>query len=579
MSRFTRRSFMMIGTAGLTQLVQAKTTPKRKAAAKQRRLLFNWDGSAIHSWGRTVLPDSKGPLTREQFTSLVFTPIENTAVDTLLFSFGSGNVAEYQSNILEWPGQADNFKFPESKSWHGGVEVDPKDQYLNPKNLADSGHNPPAVIVEECRKRGLSAFVSLRMNDCHDGQHPKDTLPNPELPTFKRQNPDWLVEDLDWWSALDYERPAVRNLKLKVIEEFFDRWDFDGIELDWLRHTLNFRRGTERENGKYLTQFMRAVRKSLNEKAAKRGRPIEIAVRIPERVDWCLEGGFEIPTWISENLVDFLILGQGLTELPNLKEFRTLMKTTQLPIYPSVYSYGNGYSLSPDDVIRGSAANLWRDGADGLYAFNWFSYGTWRKSLLNEIANPQLLQKSDKHYTLVHRFEATPRAPGADYIRYNTMLKDAPVPFNLNVAEGAKAVFIPVADDVASKKDKPKQAELWITMDYSQPRDILSVSLGDKILEPADVDVASKWETVGCELFLPPENGMLGFAPNRTVDLHFKALRWNVPLQALVPGRNKFFIHLKKRGAGSEKPLRVTRVELMTRMQDPGVNVSRLRKT
>ena len=170
------------------------------------------------------------------------------------------------------------------KAWHGGIEVDPKDQYLNPKSLADAGHNPPAVIVEECHKRGLGAFVSLRMNDIHDGQHPKGTLPNPELPSFKRINPDWLVDDLDWWTALKFEHPQVRALKLEVVEEFFDRWDFDGIELDWLRHTLYFRRGTERENGKYLTRFLRAVRQSLNRKGAERGRPIEVAVRIPERV-------------------------------------------------------------------------------------------------------------------------------------------------------------------------------------------------------------------------------------------------------------------------------------------------------
>jgi len=105
--------------------------------------------------------------------------------------------------------------------------------------------------------------VSLHMNDCHDGQHPRGTLPNPELATFKRLNADWLVDDLDWWTALDYRQPKVRALKLRVVEEFFDRWDFDGIELDWLRHTMNFPRGTERENGKYLTEFVRAVRGSL----------------------------------------------------------------------------------------------------------------------------------------------------------------------------------------------------------------------------------------------------------------------------------------------------------------------------
>ena len=563
-----------MGAGGVAQLLHAKAKRSpSKSTAKKRRLLFNWDGSMIHAWGRTALPHSYGPITREQFTSLVFSPIENTAVDTLLFSFGSGNVAEYQSNVLEWPGEADRFKFPESKSWHGGIEVNPKDQYLNPKSLADAGHNPPAVIVEECRKRGLDAFVSLRMNDIHDGQHAKGTLPNVELPTFKRINPDWLVEDLDWWSALNFAHPRVRALKLKVVEEFFDRWDFDGIELDWMRHSLYFPRGTERENGKYLTQFMRAVRKSLNKKAIKRGRPIEIAVRIPERIDWCELGGFEIAEWISEDLVDMLILGQGLTELPTLGEFRGLMKSRQIPIYPTLFSYGNSYRVSPDEVIRGSASNLWRDGADGLYTFNWYLYGSWRKHLLNEIAYPGRMKKKDKHYTLVQRFEASPRAPGADYVRYNTVSKDAPVPFNLNVADGIKTVHIPVGDDL--KTSKPKSAELWMAMDYSQPGDQLTLSVGDVVLEPSNVDIASNLATLGYQIAPLPGNGMIGFPDDKPFDMRFKGLRFRVPITALKSGRNKLSIQLNKRGPGSDKPFRVRRIELVTRMSKQPV-ISRL---
>ena len=567
MQSITRRSFMIVGAGGLAQLLHAGAKPKRAGTAgKKRRLLFNWDGSTIHCWGRTALPHSYGPLTREQFTSLVFTPIENTSVDTLMFSFGSGNVAEYQSNVLEWPGEADRFKFPESKTWHGGVEVDPKDQYLNPKSLADAGHNPPSVIVEECRKRGLDAFVSLRMNDTHDGQHARGTLPNPELPTFKRINPDWLVDDLDWWTALNFAHPRVRALKLKVAEEFFDRWDFDGIELDWLRHSLYFQRGTERENGKYLTQFMRDIRKSLNQKASRRGRPIEIAVRIPEKIEWCQLGGFEIEKWIDEDLADMLILGQGLTELPTLSEFRGLMKSRQLPIYPSLYSYGNSYRVSPDEVIRGSAANLWRDGADGLYTFNWFLYGSWRKHLLNEIADPKRMRRKDKHYTAVQRFEASPRAPGADYVRYNTVSKGAPVPFNLNVADGAKSFHMPVADDF--KTSKPKTAELWMAMDYSKPGDRLTVSVSTTVLEPAGVDVTSRWENVGYRIDPLPGNGMIGFPADKPFDMHFKALKFQVPIAALKSGRNQVSIQLNYRGAGSDKPLRIRRVELVTRMSE-----------
>jgi hypothetical protein len=526
---------------------------------RKRRLLFNWDGSMIHCYGRAALGNLTGPVTREQFVSLVFTPIDNAGVDALLFSFGSGNVAEYQSNVLEWPGQADDFKFPALRKWHGGLEVDPADQYRNPKSLADAGHNPPAVIVEECRKRGLRPFVSLRMNDCHDGQHPRDVLPNPELPTFKRQNPDWLVEDLDWWSALDFRRPQVRALKLRVIEEFFDRWDFDGIELDWLRHTLYFPRGTERENGHHLTALMRAVRKSLRERAGRRGRPIEIAVRVPERVEWCLAGGFEVPQWIEEDLCDIVILGQGLTAAPGLPGFRKLMKRRALPLYPCIYPYGNGYRISPDEVVRGTAANLWHDGADGLYAFNWFVYGTWQQKLLAEIANRSALRGRDKTYTLTQRFEPTPREPGGDYIRYNTVFRDAPLPFTLTPSDDPRTLAIPVADS------RCRDAQLWIGMNYSKPGDVLSLSLNQKPLISEEFEIGPHWKKADLSMRLPPWNGMLGLPADPVVDLRFEGLALTVPLELLVEGQNHLTVKMKKRGADAEKPLQVNRIELWTR--------------
>ncbi|MCY3759080.1 MAG: hypothetical protein OXG96_15280 [Acidobacteria bacterium] len=557
----SRRRFLLAGAGGLACLAD----PGRSNGSSSRpgRLLFNCDGSMIHCWGRAALPQDSGPLSRKEFTDLVFTPIGNSGVDTLLFSFGSGNVAEYQSNVLEWPGQADRFRFPESRTWHGGVEVDPKDQYLNPKSLADSGHNPPRIIVEECRRRGMRAFVSLRMNDIHDGQHPRGTLPNPELPTFKRLNPDWLVPDLDWWSALNFEVAPVRELKLRVIEEFFDRWDFDGIELDWLRHTLYFPRGLEREKGKYLTEFMRTVRRSLRQRAAGRGRPIEIAVRVPERVEWCLEGGFEVPTWIREGLVDSLILGQGLTECRGLSGFRELMGGRRLPIYPSLYPFGNGYPMYPDAAIRGSAANLWRDGADGLYTFNWFFYGKWRSRLLREIADPDLLRNQDKRYTLVQRFEAhhTGRSPRSDSVRFNTMIKAAPLPFTLGRTGASQTVILPIADEISSTSHLSPRAELLVGLD-GLPGDVLEFSLNGRVLEPEELDPVKDLAQVTSRLDIPPGQGILGFPPRRRLDMDFSGLRLPVPVARLTRGLNRLALRLKRRHPDADRPVRVRRIEL-----------------
>ncbi|MDE2667134.1 MAG: glycoside hydrolase family 18 protein [Acidobacteriota bacterium] len=557
----SRRRFLLAGAGGLASLADSSRCQGR--GSRPGRLLFNCDGSMIHCWGRAALPQNSGPLSRREFTDLVFTPIENSGVDTLLFSFGSGNVAEYQSNVLEWPGEADRFQFPESRTWHGGIEVDPKDQYLNPKSLADSGHNPPQIIVDECRRRGLRAFVSLRMNDIHDGQHPRGTLPNPELPTFKRINPDWLVPDLDWWSALNFEVAPVRELKLRVIEEFFDRWDFDGIELDWLRHTFYFPRGLEREKGKYLTEFMRAVRRSLRQKAAIRGRPIEIAVRVPERVEWCLEGGFEVPTWIREGLADTLILGQGLTESRGLSGFRELMGDRRLPIYPSLYPFGNGYALYPDEAIRGSAANLWRGGADGLYTFNWFFYGKWRSRLLGEIADPALLRDKDKRYTLVQRFEAhrTGRSPRYDSVRFNTMIKAAPLPFTLGRAGASQTVTLPIADEISSASSPPRRAELLVGLE-GLPGDVLELTLNGRLLEPEELDAVEDLARIECHLVIPPSQGILGFPPRRRLDMDFDGLRLQVPVARLTRGDNQLRLRLKQRRPGADRPVRVSRIEL-----------------
>ena len=134
------------------------------------------------------------------------------------------------------------------------------------------------------------------------------------------------------------------------------------------------------------------------------------------------------------------------------------------------------------------------------------------------------------------------------------------------MADGAKSLDMPVADDF--KTSKPRTAELWLALDYSKPGDRLTVSVGDTVLEPAGVDVASSWQEVGYRIAPLPGNGMIGFPSDKPFDMHFKALKFPVPMAALKTGRNPVSIRLNYRGPGSDKPLRIRRVELVTRMSE-----------
>ena len=553
-----RRTFMA-ASAGI--VIGANTTLGEVQNSK-RRMLFNWDGSMIHCFGKVALGSQKEPLNREQFADLMFGPIDNTPVDTVCFSFGNGNVAEYQSDILEWPGEADGFVFPDSRTWHSGIEVDPSDQYSNPKALAESGNTPPQIVVEECHRRNIRAFVSLRMNDCHDGQHPRGLIPNPELATFKRQHPEWLVEDLDWWTALDYSHPRVRKHRLDIIDEFFEKWDFDGIELDWLRHTLNFPRGTEQKNSHFLTEFLTEVRLLLSEHAKRRGRAIELIVRIPEHVAWCLEGGFHVNEWIQKDLVDGLVLGHSLTHVSHLDGFRKLSQKRKVPLFTCLTPYGDGYSVAPDSVIRGSAANHWSAGSDGLYLFNWFLYGDWRQSLLQEIASPDRIDGLEKQFVLMHRVEAPSGDPGADYVRYNSQAREAVLPLNLSPVAGSNHIDTFITHRSIENSRRYASTELWLAFDFPGSEDDIEIILNGTSL--VRTGIIHNLVTLGGHLDPGPEGGILGISDRAMYDTRFKGLRIAVPESKLIHGKNRLTFILHHRTADEDRDLRISRVELTT---------------
>jgi uncharacterized lipoprotein YddW (UPF0748 family) len=153
----------------------------------------------------------------------------------------------------------------------------------NAKLLHERGLDPYKIWIERCREKKISPWISMRMNDVHYA----DKTDHYYHSSFWRNNPSfWRVpnEKSDNWRnralalnpdafrivdsnlftsnrALNYVHPEVWEHQMSFVHELFERYDFDGLELDWMRFGWHLTPGKEKEESIILNKFMQEVRK------------------------------------------------------------------------------------------------------------------------------------------------------------------------------------------------------------------------------------------------------------------------------------------------------------------------------
>lgn len=400
---------------------------------KARRVLFNCDGSGVRLHGNSGNDLNK-------WISNLFTGLEGGHVDALLWCDGSGgNTALYDSKVLELDGERIGRPDPQVVKW------------------IKEGNDPPVVVIREARKRSIDVFYSFRINDIHDAQEPPES--SVELPTFKVEHPEWLIGEqrygdvVNFHTALDFAIPEVRELKFRVIEEIFQKYDFDGIEIDFMRGPPFFLPGKESESAPILTTFLRKVRKMLDARTKERGRRIEVAARVDETMEACRLDGFDVETWAKADLIDILIMGSGTIDV-DVTGFSKAVAGTGVRIYPCLYGWPSKYLPIPAELARGIAATFWRNQPDGIYLFNWFPHEEqkhYQIDLLKEIGNPAVLASRNVMYA------AERGAPGREY-PHNWLL--AKLPVHLKAGE---ARDIPI--EVGMQPSKEAMVELRVAVE------------------------------------------------------------------------------------------------------------------
>jgi len=410
---FIQAAFTVTGAA-LPAASRGSQTPARPLSGKgrRRRIIWNDDGDDLRcmAFGRERLWTAEDPAaiklplrysSPEEFMKLRMTALAGTQVDSLFYC------GHFNWSVWEFPTE----------------------------RIAALGPDPLKLVVDFAHKNGMEFFFSIRMNDTHssliDRQGPMYWEPfraaNPQFlqanvtkQEFQERYGPWITgkasehpladvlkrrgrasRDYQSWSAYDYAHPEVRAYFADVVSQACRRYDLEGIELDWQRHPFFFRFGQERRYIPVMNDFVRQVRKTIDQHGKRRGRPILLAVRVPDSPESALAIGLDPETWMADGCVDLLVAGNGFAPFScPFSEWVKLGRQYDVPVYGCLDRIQK--ILGRPEAVRAAAHRAWEDGVDGIYFFNHFIPAEYET--LREVGDPKRLVRANKLYRIDPNF-------------------------------------------------------------------------------------------------------------------------------------------------------------------------------
>jgi hypothetical protein len=440
-----------------------------QAAQRARRIIYNDDGSYHRPYG-----------TPEQFLSLHLKHLANTQMDTVFHC--TGNTTIFRGHVTK-VGEMHGQFVPLDNDWD-------RLQYRSILALREAGHDQLSLVAGFCRARNLEIFFSMRMNDLHDTMWPS------RRSRWKRDHLEYCLgreedgskypnsDPRHWWTALNYEQPEVRDYVFRILQDVCQRYDLDGIELDWMRMPMLFRPSlelnpVEPEQVDMINDLMRRIRVMTDEVGQERERPLLVSTRVPLSVARSLGMGLDVRTWLEEALVDMLVLGGGYAPMamaPQVREMVKLGHRHGIQVYPCISKSGMKGEYDCVEAWRGAAMNIWQTGADGVYTFNLFPKEPDQR--FSEMGSPETLKGLDKIYA-VDNFMADSflgcYRPG--------LFTPGRLPVTLKTGQ-VVSVKLPVGEDITANAPSGKTAHARLRLRFSRPLedDELKVVLNGELL-------------------------------------------------------------------------------------------------
>jgi len=322
---------------------------------------------------------------------------------THIFFCPTGGRASFDSKVWEpiWNGLAE---YPEDKIWFLF-----RDWSKNAKLLHDRGIDPYAVWIRRCREKGVSPWLSPRMNDIHDaasGHHYRST-------TLWRTRKDLHIDPtltkrgFEYGHQSDYGKKEVRDDAFAMIRELLERYDVDGVELDG---GLSIDLARVAEKAPELDAYIRDIRRLCDEWGEKRGHRILLSFQGGIDPDDCRRRGCDVAKWVREGLVDWVICRNGggvpAYKIPVAKwraQFGDRTDAVVLCGTRQTFCPGDGLPWSTwfAAMYRGWADFEWMQKPDGLYLFNAQYQPTELRQVCDHGLSPEDIRRQPRSYPVL----------------------------------------------------------------------------------------------------------------------------------------------------------------------------------
>jgi len=346
----------------LITLFIGTTASADERPARSRRVLYNFDGDSC----MFTKAGSKGPvaITREDLARLIEeVAYDGSQVDTILVCVNA-QVMYYPTKVGTMRG---THATPEERARWPASETR---RFENLRQFFDAGNDPYAVMLADTRRRGREALLTFRMNDDHGNDFLRTR--------FWADHADCRLGR----GALDFGKSEVREHVFRLIEEAVRRYDCDGVELDFNRFPTFFKGGTTEERVATINALVMRIRGMLDEVGRERGRRLVLGVRVPSnygRTPPTLATsraiGCDPAAWAKNGWVDFVTVSEFLFNRDDLPIRPWKDAIREVPVYGGIECTAGGKKelyLTPEQFRR-SARHLRKEGADGIYLFNFFT--------------------------------------------------------------------------------------------------------------------------------------------------------------------------------------------------------------